>query len=399
MHEILVDGQHGFRKRRSCETQLILTTDDLAAEIDAGGQTDIILLDFAKAFDKVPHQRLLMTLDHYGIRGKTLKWIACFLADRSQQVVVEGQMSATGAVLSGVPQGSVIGPTLFLIFINDLCNDVNATVRLFADDTALYSQVATQADADRLQADLTKLGEWVRTWQMEYNVGKCLILTVTNKKTTIKATYTLHDQALTRVDSAKYLGLEFTNSLHWGKHAHAVAAKANRASAFLYRNIRDCPRNVQTRCYKSLARPMLEYASTVWSPYQQGLINDIEMVQRRAARRILRDYRTTTSATALVNQLGLHQLETRRNNNKAALMYKIMNGLVDVTPRTGVIVPTSRRTRGQEGKLLVPYSRTNTMLHSFFPSAIRIWNSLPPAIASSASIDDFKAAMEYWSQT
>ena len=140
---------------------------DLAEEIDKGGQTDTILLDFAKAFDVVPHQRLVLKLYYYGIRDNTLIWIQNFLASRSQEVVVEGEKSKVGQVTSGVPQGSVLGPTLFLVYINDLGDNLKAKVRLFADDTVLYQTIHGQEDVDSLQADLQKLEERENTaWQM-----------------------------------------------------------------------------------------------------------------------------------------------------------------------------------------------------------------------------------------
>ena len=393
--DILADAQHGFRQKRSCETQLLLTVDELASNIDAGSQTDIILLDFSKAFDKVPHQRLLAKLDYYGIRGRSHAWIRSFLGDRSQQVVVESKTSYTGAVISGVPQGSVLGPTLFLVYINDLCDNLNSTVRLFADDTSLCEKISTVSDADRLQSDLDKLCEWERKWQMDFNVEKCNSLTVTLRKNPIIYNYQLNGQTLERVDSAKYLGVTLVRSLNWSKHTSTIAATANKTSAFIHRNLKGCPRKIQTQCYKSLVRPILEYASTVWCPYQKDAIAKLEMVQRRTAHRINRDFSRETSASQLFTQLDLDTLKSRRDISKATMMYRIMNGIVDVKPIVGTITPSARQTRVQH-RLMVPHTRTNVRLHSFFPSAIRIWNSLPEAAASAPSIETFKTAMKGW---
>ena len=165
-NSILTDAQHGFRKRRSCETQLITTIQDLAKTMDNRGQTDIILLDFSKAFDKVPHHRLLHKLEFYGIRGSLHSWISSFLGKRFQQVLLEGATSASAPVQSGVPQGSVLGPLLLLLFINDLPEYISpgSTARFFADDCILYRAIETESDAHELQHDLDSLQQWEKDW-------------------------------------------------------------------------------------------------------------------------------------------------------------------------------------------------------------------------------------------
>ena len=153
-YDILTDKQHGFRQHRSCESQLILTVHDFATTLDKRLQTDVIIMDFSKAFDVVPHQRLLPKLDHYGIRGPTHTWIADFLTRRMQSVVVGGEHSARVHVESGVPQGTVLGPLLFLLHINDLPDNITSKVRLFADNCVIYRTVTSDKDADLLQKDL-----------------------------------------------------------------------------------------------------------------------------------------------------------------------------------------------------------------------------------------------------
>ena len=142
-------------------------------------------LDFSKAFDKVPHQRLAAKLSHYGVGGNTLQWIQCFLSGRTQQVVVDGEQSAPAPVTSGVPQGTVLGPLLFLAYINDLPQNVTSTSRLFADDCLVYRVINNTCDSEELQKDLDTLEKWERDWQMSFNPDKCEVIRVTNKKTTI----------------------------------------------------------------------------------------------------------------------------------------------------------------------------------------------------------------------
>ena len=327
-NNIISDAQHGFRKARSCETQLILTIHDFATEIDLGGQTDAILLDFSKAFDRVPHQRLLRKLEFYGIRGKTNSWIKSFLMNRTQQVLVEGETSCIGPVLSGVPQGSVLGPTLFLVYINDLGEGIKSTVRLFADDTMLYSTIRNHPDSLILQEDLARLELWEERWQMGFNIDKCHQLSVTTKTKKIDTNYSLHGKTLEKVNSAKYLGIEISEKLNWKAHIDSITGKANKSSAFIHRNLKGCSTQVQTHCFKTITRPVLEYASSIWDPHQKNLINQIEMVQRRTARRILRDYHKTSSASDMVNLLKLDNLKQRREAEKTTMLFKIINGMV-----------------------------------------------------------------------
>ena len=176
IHDILADEQHGFRNKRSSENQLLTFTQSLFKSVSGGGQVDTIVLDFSKAFDKVPHNRLMSKLDFYGIRGDLHRWIESFLRNRQQTVVLEGSKSSTSSVISGVPQGTVLGPTLFLIFINDLLSYVKSPVRLFADDCVIYREIKSSLDASTLQSDLNNLHRWEREWLMELNPEKCFCL-------------------------------------------------------------------------------------------------------------------------------------------------------------------------------------------------------------------------------
>ena len=162
-HNILYDLQHGFRQKRSCETQLLQLVEDLVKQLIKGNQIDLVLLDFSKAFDKVNHHKLLFKLSQHGVKGNTLNWIRAFLLGRTQAVVLEGERSAEAPVTSGVPQGSVLGPFLFLCYINDLPQNIQSQVRLFADDTAVFLTITSSEDANTLQADLDTLQEWERT--------------------------------------------------------------------------------------------------------------------------------------------------------------------------------------------------------------------------------------------
>ena len=392
-HNILHDAQHGFRKRRSCESQLIITINDLARNIDSKGQTDVILLDFSKAFDKVPHKRLLYKLQHYGITNNLHAWIENFLDGRTQQVLLEGKTSNTAQVQSGVPQGSVLGPLLFLLFINDLpdCVSPESTVRLFADDCVLYRNIKNTEDANQLQADLNGLQQWETDWLMEFHPKKCQVLHVTNKRNIVNQSYTIHGHTLEVVDTAKYLGVHIHKSLSWNHHINEVTKKANSTLGFLRRNIHQCPPTTKALCYRTLVRPLTEYASTIWDPHTAANINKLEMVQRRAARMVMSDYRSTSSVTSMLNQLQWSTLQERRAQAKAVMMYRVVYQLIDIP--LYILVPIISP-RGNNITFLVPYARTLMYQKSFFPDTIRIWNSLPSEVVTAPSIDSFRTRIQ-----
>ena len=175
-NNIIADTQHGFRQWLSTTTQLISVTNDWSHSLQKRSQTDAIFLDFQKAFDRVPHERLCTKLQYYGITGDSLNWIRSFLTDRKQAVVVDGTQSSWKEVTSGVPQGSVIGPTLFLCFINDIQDDVLSSICLFADDCVIYREILSDTDYNILQQDLQKLSSWSTTWLMNFNVKKCGVM-------------------------------------------------------------------------------------------------------------------------------------------------------------------------------------------------------------------------------
>ena len=201
-NKILYDFQHGFRAKRSCETQLIMLVED-----------------FSKAFDKVSHEKLIYKLHGYGIRDNTLTWIKAFLNGRSQTVVLEGDCSEEVPVTSGVPQGSVLGPILFLAYINDLPDKVKSQVRLFADDTAAYLAITKPAESQQLQDDLNILQDWEHEWDMEFNPSKCHVIRVTRSRSPLPTSNTLHGQTLEVVSCARYLGVDICKDLSWKSHA------------------------------------------------------------------------------------------------------------------------------------------------------------------------------------
>ena len=190
-HNVLVDHQHGSRNNRSCETQLINTIEHLARSINYRNQTDLLILDLSKAFDTVSQRRLLLKIEYYGIRGHHLDWMQSWLLNRTQLVVLEGEHSEKSNVKSGVPQGTVLGSLCFLLYINEMGNNISSNLKLFADDTLLYGLVHNASDALHLQRDLDSLVIWAQEWQMNFHHSKCYVLWIYRIKNPITHHYTM----------------------------------------------------------------------------------------------------------------------------------------------------------------------------------------------------------------
>ena len=229
---------------------------------------------------------------------------------------------------SGVPQGSVLGPILFLAVINDLPDQVKPRVRLFADDTAIYLAISSEGESITLQNNLHILEKWEQRWNMSFNPSKCQVLHITRAKCPIQTKYILHDTVLHTVPSTKYLGVTISDDLSWSPHIDLITKKANQTLGFLKRNIKVHNQDLESTAYKTLVRPQLEYASTVWSPHTAT--NIAEAVQRRAARWATRDYQRTSSVTQMLKDLNWRTLEQRRIDSRLILMYKITYNLVAI---------------------------------------------------------------------
>ena len=393
-NRILNPLQHGFRRGLSCETQLLEFVDDVSRNMDTGKQTDCLVMDFSKAFDKVSHSLLIHKLHHYGITGKTNRWINSFLSQRSQCVVVEGVSSDRVPVESGVPQGSVLGPSLFLFYINDMPEGLTSTVRLFADDTIAYIAITSDADTNTLQEDLDKLAEWEGAWLMKFHPEKCNVLTITNNRNIIRKDYTLHGHILEHVTSAKYLGVTITSDLKWSQHINNITTKANSTIGFLKRNLNISNRGIKESSYKSLVRPTLYYASAVWDPYHQTDIKRLDMVQRRAARYVLNRFHNTSSVSDMLEHLEWPTLEDRRKTARLSMMYKLHNNKVKVDV-SSKLTPVIRPTRNNNCQAMqIPSCRTSIRKESFYPRTIREWNALPTTALLAPSLEAFKARLQ-----
>ena len=389
-NKILRPEQHGFRKARSCETQLLDFTEELFTTMEQGNQADVIIMDFAKAFDRVNHSLLLHKLHHYGVQGKINRWIGAFLRDRRQAVVVGGVCSEYVRVRSGVPQGSVLGPALFLAYINDLPEQLTSLTRLFADDTAVYRLSATSHDQHLLQEDLHRLERWEQNWDMAFHPGKCVTLPVTRKRTFTNNQYQLHGHTLASVTSAEYLGVTISQDLSWDRHITNICAKANKTLGFLRRNLKISARNLKETAYKAFVRPILEYACTVWDPHTEQNISKIEAVQRRAARFVVNRYHNTSSVAAMINKLEWPSLQHRRKVARLTMLRKILSNEAAVSKSKLVPAPARQR-RGHPQQMTRIQCRTQYRQYSFLPNTISDWNALPETAVAADTLDTFKS--------
>ena len=213
-------------------------------------------------------------------------------------------------VISGVPQGTVLGPLMFLLYMNDINKNVTSSkLGLFADDCVIYKTIFTNDDSAALQKDLATLSDWARIWQMSFNVDKCVLLRFTRSHSLIINDYFLNNQAIQCSNVYKYLGIQLANTLSWDTHITTIVNKATRMLNFIKRNLSKCCCSIKSIAYTTLVRPILEYATEVWDPHYKCLIYKIQMVQRRAARWVLPDYRFQSSVTAMIYQLGWATLE------------------------------------------------------------------------------------------
>lgn len=384
-HSILTDLQHGFRGGFSCVSQLITTTVDLLGYHDLNLQTDMAILDFSKAFDVVSHRKLLAKLDHYGIRGQVGGWINGFLTNRTQRVVVNGAQSNAASVKSGVPQGTCLGPILFLCYINDIVEGITSQLRLFADDLLIYLPIRTEADHHTLQDDLTKLEQWANKWDMKFNPKKCYILSTGRNKTS-SYFYSLCGTVLQSVSNNPYLGVILSDDLSFSRHISTTVAKASRTLGFLSRNLKACPPRLKATAYITLCRSTLEYAAAVWDPKPNS--NDekaLEKVQRRAARFVSRDYRRTSSVTALLRKLEWEPLSSRRRNIRLALLYQILHSETAISP--------DHFQPGLRGRIKQLRCKYDLSRQSFVPNTIRDWNALPQTSKEAASAEAFRAGL------
>lgn len=398
--KLIFPNQHGFRRKLSTVTQLFQTIHDFASALNESGQIDTVCLDLSKAFDLVPHAKLVMKLTNFGVNKNLVNWIKSYLTNRSQYVEIKGVKSTHLEVKSGVPQGSVLGPVLFLCYINDLANSIDKklTVRLFADDCLIYSKISSHSDQVNLNSALQTIHEWCTKWDMKINYDKTVFARITNKtKNALSFNYELVGKELKRVTHFKYLGVTISEDLNWKTHINKLCCAAEQKLWFLRRNLKQATTKAKLTAYTTTVRPLLEYACIVWDPSKKYQSEKIEKIQRRAARFILSNFRSSDSVTAMLNKLNLPPLATRRRVARLKFLYLMHRNYFNFNTEQYLKPRLSRTVRSSHPNQLMPIlTRLNTFKHSFLPNTIEDWNSLPPEITKSDSLAHFEKTLLHY---
>jgi hypothetical protein len=387
-HNIISPKQHGFRAGLSCQSNLLECTNYLSVALDNHSPCDVIFLDISKAFDTVPHDILIRKLENFGIAGNLLRWINSFLGGRKQRVVHEGATSKWSDVASGVPQGTVLGPLLFSLFINDLPNDITSPINLFADDVKLYCVALSQADHANIQRDLDRIGRWADLNGMKFNATKSAVLHF--GKNNPRFNYSLAGDTLAAVTEAKSLGVTFTEEFKVKKQCALAARHANQMLGRIKKHFSYFTRDSLKTLYTSYVRPCLEHCVQVWNPQ---LVKDqqiLETVQRRATK-MAPGLHALPYHTRL-ERLGLTTLVARRARGDLLYTYKMLHGLVHCDPAAYFTPAPDLGTRGHRYKLQRGPINTNIGKHCFTRRVIDDWNRLPPAVVEAASVNCWKAA-------
>lgn len=391
-------SQHGFRVGLSTVTQLIEFYHELSTYVNDRTQVDAVFIDLSKAFDRVPHRKLVKVLIDLEVPSYIISWINAYLTNRQQFVDVNGAFSGLLDVHSGVPQGSVLGPLLFLIYVNSLFSISTSgpiKIRMFADDCVIYTPVYSVEDQINLSSTLSGIASWCQDYNMMINVHKTQYMHVSTKKTVLTFNYVVCGFKLTNVESYKYLGVIIASDLKWSKHVEYIRKRATNKLWFLKRTLGGAPPSVRLLAYKTIIRPILEYASAVWDPWQCCLVKELEDVQSLAARVIFSDFRRTTSVTGLKTKANLQLLINRRACQRVKLFFQIYNNLLKIDGSKYLKPRTFHSQRLHHSKMVAPINaRINAFKQSFFVRTIELWNKLPSEIVNLDSFSIFSNALD-----
>lgn len=375
--------QHGFLSGRSTVSNLVAFTEDVTSGMQSGGQVDAVYTDYTKAFDRIDHIILLNKLHSAGIHGDLLRWFGSYVEQRSQTVVLNGFSSHPrfSAVPSGVPQGSILGPLLFVLFVNDINQCFHhSKFLLFADDMKIYKKVQAPNDCLLLQQDLDRLQHYCHINKLDLNVSKCNCISFSRSKNIICFDYRLNQQSLIRTDSIRDLGVILDSKLLYDKHVDAITSKAIKMLGFIIRSTKHFKMIKSLKIlYCSLVRSHLEYASQVWNPQYQLYISKIEGVQKKFLRFLNYKCRLNLSPSYEINckQQHLLPLTLRREASDLTFLLNIINGSMDCPELLSLIyfkLPVRTNSRRNHLKFYVDAGIANYRSNCYFYRVFTIFN-------------------------
>ena len=390
-NNLVTDYQHGFVSGRSCSTNLLAVLDAWTETLENEGCVDTVYLDFANAFDTVPHERLLRKLSGLGVHGKILTWIRSFLSGRTQRVIVDGEESEWKDVVSGIPQGSVLGPMLFVCFVNDLPNVVTSSVLLFADDTKIFTEVPVNQQT--LQQDLDKLQIWSNEWQLRFNATKCKVMHLGKQSDPASYSMTSDGKAVTleTIQMEKDLGVNVDADLVFDQHVAIQTKKANKLLGMLRRSFTSLDEESLPLLYKAIVRPHLEYCNVAWQPKWKKEREELEAIQHRATKLIptLKDFAYPDRLKAL----SLPSLYYRKARGDMIECFKYISGMYKV-PTNFIPLDSNSSTRGHSKKLKKLSAQKSCRAEFFTRRITNAWNSLPEGVISAPTLNTFKNRLD-----
>ncbi|KAI8517131.1 hypothetical protein Bbelb_057120 [Branchiostoma belcheri] len=398
-NNLLNHKQSGFRKGDGTVLQLLRLIDDWGKSIDDPNVacTAAVFLDVRRAFDTVWHDGLIYKLSRYGISGPLCNWFSGYLSNRQQRVVINGVASSWGSTTAGVPQGSILGPLLFLIYLNDIQElPSKSSINCFADDTSLYNSGRTAVEvANTTNADLCIVSNWFHDWGLQLHPDKCKVMCIRTLQSKVKLPpIYIAGQRVEEVTCYTHLGVTIHYTLRWKEHSEVVCRKSRQVLGLLGKLQSKLPREAMEIAYNTLVRTKLEYASVLLSNISSTAAKSLEQVQYHAGR-LVSGAMARTPHGKLLEELEWDSLATRRDFNRLLIMYKLVSG--SVPSHLQLLIPTTRDSRRQlnlrlrnDTHLHVPYCRTNTYGSSFVPYTTRLWNNLPKEVKEATSLLQFK---------
>ena len=397
-YKLFSKKQFGFISGRSTVLQLLHVLDRWTEMLDEGSCVDIAYCDFMKAFDKVPHKRLLHKLKMYNIGGKYRQWLESFLIGRKQTVKINGESSDSRPVTSGIPQGSVMGPVLFVLYINDLPDSLkhNSEVYLYADDTKIFRDIKDDSDSLKLQEDIYEMHAWSEKWLLRFHPDKTKRMRI-GKSKTVECEYKLreHLKPMEKSTAEKDVGVIIDDQLNFEKHMTEKINKANRVLGAIRRTFQYLDNKTFRLLYTSLVRPIVEYANPIWCPYKLKYIDMLEKLQRRATK--LLPGMDNLNYPERLEILKLPSLAYRRHRGDLIETFKIVNEKYDPEVCEGFFKYRESGTRGHSKKIFKERARLEVRRNSFKIRVVDIWNSLPQKLVNCNSVPSFERNLDkFW---